>query len=447
MPRFATVYMTYENTVVNPSFETPLLTQNNLSIDKTSVTLKQLLKIPLPQTSDFKNYLEFLEHKDNWLKQCVQVLLDEHSQEVKPFIYANSAVQLANKNPTKLTNLYWQLIVKFNMSPYGIIKTMPELLKTNDETCTNYSVTSSLNNIETRNQLWGMQRMGQSQTVLEDGRTILIGGEYEDYYDPHFCIYNDVIVIHPNGNIDVFGYPLSVFPCTDFHSATLVGDEIWLIGSMGYQAEREFSQTQVYKLNIHSYKISKVETVNSMGWINSHQAVYRDGQIIVSGGRIIEQGVMPMYENKDDWALNLKTLIWTNLTNKPWHCFFVSRSDSHFLNLDEYKALAHSFLLNKTDYEQKYQDLASSIGIYPDLVLYDSLFIPPIAHSLDDGHLKYNEQAVIIDEVRVRYVDEGQSIQVYIEGDLPEKSIQLIKSNLKHKLEKLENAPCQVVDF
>src|SRR5258708_2223735 len=51
---------------------------------------------------------------------------------------------------------------------------------------------------------WCFDRFGQSSTNLPDGRTILIAGEHEDYYDPDFYIYNDVVVLHPSGRIDIF---------------------------------------------------------------------------------------------------------------------------------------------------------------------------------------------------------------------------------------------------
>jgi hypothetical protein len=41
-----------------------------------------------------------------------------------------------------------------------------------------------------------------SLTLLPDGRAIQIGGEHEDYYDPDFCIYNDVFVHEPDRSID-----------------------------------------------------------------------------------------------------------------------------------------------------------------------------------------------------------------------------------------------------
>ena len=42
--------------------------------------------------------------------------------------------------------------------------------------------------------VWCFSRFGTSLTELPDGRFVQIGGEHEDFYDPDFCIYNDVTV-------------------------------------------------------------------------------------------------------------------------------------------------------------------------------------------------------------------------------------------------------------
>src|SRR5690349_2118201 len=45
---------------------------------------------------------------------------------------------------------------------------------------------------------WSWQRIGRTSTPLLDGRIIHVAGEHEDAYDSDFCIYNDVVVEHPN---------------------------------------------------------------------------------------------------------------------------------------------------------------------------------------------------------------------------------------------------------
>ncbi|NJK39372.1 MAG: hypothetical protein HC825_04600 [Oscillatoriales cyanobacterium RM1_1_9] len=68
--------------------------------------------------------------------------------------------------------------------------------------------------------VWFYQRFGRTITELPDGRIIEIAGEHEDYYDPDFCIYNDVVLYEKDRSFKIFGYPRSVFPPTDFHTAT-----------------------------------------------------------------------------------------------------------------------------------------------------------------------------------------------------------------------------------
>src|SRR5882762_4205433 len=59
--------------------------------------------------------------------------------------------------------------------------------------------------------IWTFDRMGTSRSQLPDGRVICVGGEHEDYYDPDFCIYNDVVVLGPYDQIEIYGYPKEVF--------------------------------------------------------------------------------------------------------------------------------------------------------------------------------------------------------------------------------------------
>mmetsp|Transcript_31216 Transcript_31216/g.28392 ORF Transcript_31216/g.28392 Transcript_31216/m.28392 type:complete len:84 (+) Transcript_31216:264-515(+) len=82
-----------------------------------------------------------------------------------------------------------------------------------------------------------------TELELEDGKKLYISGEHEDSYDPDFLIYNDVIIQDKEGNITIYGYPKDVFPPTDFHTATRIGDDVYIIGNMGYMQERKFNET------------------------------------------------------------------------------------------------------------------------------------------------------------------------------------------------------------
>ncbi len=137
--------------------------------------------------------------------------------------------------------------------------------------------------------VWCARRFGQSLTILPDGRIVQIGGEHEDSYDPEFCIYNDVFAHDGVGGVRVFGYPKSIFPPTDFHTATLVGDAIYVIGSLGYKDERQYGRTPVYRLDLNTWSFSVVAARgDAPGWIYRHQArLSAPGEIEISGGEVL----------------------------------------------------------------------------------------------------------------------------------------------------------------
>ncbi len=141
---------------------------------------------------------------------------------------------------------------------------------------------------DTRDPVWCADRFGQSITFLPDGRIIQIGGEHEDSYDPDFRIYNDVFVHEPDRSFGIYAYPEDSFPPTDFHTATLIGDHIYVIGSLGYQGRREFGTTPVYRLHTRSLQIERI-TVGGEGpgWIYGHKARSVSAtQILVTGGQV-----------------------------------------------------------------------------------------------------------------------------------------------------------------
>lgn len=161
---------------------------------------------------------------------------------------------------------------------------------------------------------WCFDRFGKSFTELPDGRVVEIAGEHEDYYDPDFCIYNDVIVHHGDGNFDVYGYPRDVFPPTDFHTATLVDRSILVIGNLGYKDERHFGATPVYRLSIDSFAMEKVETSGeSPGWISRHRAKLFGNRIEISGGKVCDRvdGNETYEDVSGRYVLDLATMIWS----------------------------------------------------------------------------------------------------------------------------------------
>src|SRR5262245_9205537 len=137
--------------------------------------------------------------------------------------------------------------------------------------------------------MWCFDRFGQSTTELPDGRSVLIGGEHEDYYDPDFFIYNDLVVTTPAGGIEIYGYPRATFPPTDFHTASATDGGIVLIGNLGYPEDRRVGHTQVLVVERPGWSVSRIDPVGEApGWIHSHQAALEvdAASILVTGGKL-----------------------------------------------------------------------------------------------------------------------------------------------------------------
>jgi hypothetical protein len=170
-----------------------------------------------------------------------------------------------------------------------------------------------------RAPVWSIQRFGCSFTPLDDGRFIEIAGEHEDHYDPDFFIYNDVFVHDGRGDCAIYLCPPEVFPPTDFHTATLVGERIWIIGNLGYRENRRPGETPVFTLDIHSLAIAAVETSGELpGWISDHRADLIGDEIAIRGGKLIgaDPGGGETYtDNETSYALALDTLTWRRVGN------------------------------------------------------------------------------------------------------------------------------------
>jgi hypothetical protein len=186
--------------------------------------------------------------------------------------------------------------------------------------------------------IWTFERYGATRTELPDGRMVCIGGEHEDYYDPDFCIYNDVVVLGSDDQIEIYGYPKEIFPPTDFHTATLIHGRIIIVGSLGYMNERRPGHTPVYALELPEYRISEIKTSGEVpGWISEHEAVLdADGVIVITGGRLIEHkdGEQQYKRNLEDYALDLRTGIWSRLTTRNWRQFSIRQEDNRLFVLE-----------------------------------------------------------------------------------------------------------------
>jgi len=168
--------------------------------------------------------------------------------------------------------------------------------------------------------VWCNQRFGKSMTFLPDGRIIEIGGEHEDFYDRDFHIYNDVFVHHGNSQFEIYGYPESVFPPTDFHTATLVGNHIYIIGGLGYPQDRKPGTTPVYRLSTKTLAMEKVKTTGqNPGWIQRHRANFKavagkPGEIHLEGGHVC---MAKAGRDEEDWIENEATFV-LDLESLKW---------------------------------------------------------------------------------------------------------------------------------
>jgi hypothetical protein len=296
---------------------------------------------------------------------------------------------------------------------------------------------------------WCFDRFGQSSTQLTDGRIVLIGGEHEDFYDSDFYIYNDVVVRYPDDRIDIYGYPRDVFPPTDSHSATVVGNRIIIIGCLGYPEQRRPGTTPVMSLNVDTMAISNVVTTGiSPGWLHDHSAsLSEDGtSILVQRGKIDRRRERMFVENIDDWRLYLEGWRWERLTERQWPRWELRRQDGRPNHLWEIQhALWYHSLKDQSHFEERMEELTLELGKRPDLELAETLFCPGIPHEkLPDNEDEWRVHRINIHGVVVRYVEDSHSIQTTVEGSLPQETLETLASDLTQKLATLENTPYEL---
>jgi len=306
---------------------------------------------------------------------------------------------------------------------------------------------------------WCSQRYGQSETTLPDGRVLLIAGEHEDHYDPDFFIYNDVIVKNPDGSVYFYSYPEADFPPTDFHSATLLEEEILLIGNLGYPEDRRPEETLVQKLSLKDFHIKEIKTSGECpGWISDHQAslVPAKGKVVITGGQVFgEDG--SLLENIDDWSLDLATWKWTRLTKRKWTRVEFAKEDGGWLNLFEMRGAQQMkdagedlqkmaeetralFVEGGVEDDELLDELSgmgessSQFSLPDDPALFASLYRPPLEfEELPEGD-EYDVFRIKVGDVRIRYQEKGNYLMMTIEGELSEKEVKILTEDLKEKL-------------
>jgi len=338
-----------------------------------------------------------------------------------------------------------------------------------------------------RDPIWCFDRFGQSENTDSAGNTYLIGGEHEDYYDPDFCIFNDVVKIAADGTTTLFLYPEDVFPPTDFHTATQVGQDIFIIGTLGYWQSRISGITNVYKLSLNDMSISKFETTGeNPGWIFEHFADYdkEKNEIIVYGGKTYQGENLPFSNNFDTYGLNVENGNWRlikksfvtkwqfrrkNSRNsislgafylyklseerKPDEETIVKQTEENkeylrksyeenegikllYPSYEEYEAHILSSLINppKPDYISIY-------GFQPNLQYLDELFAFPIEHEVIQGPLFGNvpgkNYTIKINGEQVLILIENSVISFIFSGNIDSDTIEQVLTHFNETLLKI----------
>lgn len=238
------------------------------------------------------------------------------------------------QHPEWVDNALWDLAVSnnwtgFQLREYARPSPIAGATKRHDFSLSSYRDTVP-------GPFWSWVRFGRTTTALPDGRVIHIAGEHEDFYDADFCIYNDVVVEYPGGRREFYLYPQHVFPPTDFHTATLIGSHIWLIGSLGYRDLRRHGETQVLKLDIRSLQIEPIVTAgDGPGWISRHatEAIDEATLLVVGGSIDSSEG----YGSNDTlFELDLRALTWRRRPHGDTRLFPVADEDYRALKSPRY---------------------------------------------------------------------------------------------------------------
>ncbi|MDX1679831.1 MAG: DUF3817 domain-containing protein [Akkermansiaceae bacterium] len=321
---------------------------------------------------------------------------------------------------------------------------------------------------------WSAERLGQSETELADGRIVLVAGEHEDHYDPDFFIYNDLIIRHPHGRIQILGYPREVFPPTDFHSTTLVDGKLVVIGNLGYSEQRQAGVTQVLVIDPETWEVRQHEsTGEGPGWIHDHRAELRDGAIVLSGGKVWVGEEEELIENFDDWQLDLGSWKWKRIAQRKVSIHIVEREDGEEGRLFELSmwesdqligGTGFSFDIPKEQWRQmskeeqkemkamrksmrKLKDLTPELDDHAppaDIEAYQTRYQPGGInyHKLEPDEDDFPSALLQIDGVRVRYQEETMGgVKLIIEGELPRDTEQALVEDLVDKLSRADGAP------
>lgn len=289
--------------------------------------------------------------------------------------------------------------------------------------------------------IWNFDRMGATRTPHPDGRMICVGGEHEDFYDPDFCIYNDVIVLDLDGSIEIYGYPKDVFPPTDFHTATLLSDRVIIIGRLGYSGERQPGVTPVMALDLSNYRIEELPSLGEPpGWIFEHEADFSDGIIIIRGGKVYEEkgDERRIRQNFDDFAYEIGTGVWKRLTNRKWRQYEISdEGRKSFMKGPRFRGCC------SMDDEPWKGEPVEEPEDDPFVYVMPAALLPrSFAYETIWSDEPTPDDRILVAGVPVSIKTSGSSIEIIVEGEMDEVMANKIAEDIKESVEADTGRPC-----
>lgn len=399
---------------------------------------------------------------EDFLERTGLQLTDEDvldASAITPAVYERGrAPRFGSANPERMNNPLWEWLIRTGINAYRATK--------------RFEGPSPFD----AGPAWCFDRLGQSVTLLPDGRRVFIAGEHEDHYDPDFYIYNDVILWDSVGKIEILGYPREVFPPTDFHTATLVPGAIVIVGCLGYPDERSRDMTRVARLSLEDWSISAVETNGEQpAWLRDHCTEYDEARNVLRISRgYVGTGSKDcdFQENLDDWELDLSSWQWTRTLTRNWERRRVARMDKKWLDLstmehaltpdplgavsiqslealglaDEVRDMLVASNKRNAELAKELRNREVELGVLKRLFrpdVHHEVISPEEAESFGD---KFPNQVkrIRIEGVIVRYVDDGRHIDLVVEGDLQRTLVDQLAEDLRHKLEIIQGVTCCV---
>jgi hypothetical protein len=299
-------------------------------------------------------------------------------------------------NPERMQMTFWEHMVRSSEGPCHIRNVLKVPFSEED------------------GPIWTFDRMGATRTTLPDGRVVCVGGEHEDFYDPDFYIYNDVVVLHTAGQIEIYGYPKEIFPPTDFHTATLWQGKLFIVGCVGYMEARCPGHTPTYVLDLSSYQFSAMQTSGEMpSWISEHHVDLDPGGLLtIRRGLILSDrdGQQRFRRNCEDYTLDLNSGVWRRVTNRNWRQFNIRQKDGKLFVLKCHPSA--------------------------------KLLLPTKARLLRTSDEDANSIRFVMNDVALSLTVGVKSIEVIVEADLAETASIQIAEEIRAVTEAVIQRPC-----